>query len=130
MDRTNVVTVRLTDDEHETLKALADRDGLSFSDVLRRLLKLREAEVAKPRRRSAAKSRGGVEGVFHRHLAAETIVHDMATQNQLMRLDGVVALPLGAEIELVEPNVNARVMRVRLLCNEPATVCLDVHVPD
>jgi hypothetical protein len=56
-----------------------------------------------------------------------------------MRVEGVVILPIGAEIELVDPNVKARVVGVRLLAGfpprddregRPAHVCLDVEVPE
>lgn len=65
--------------------------------------------------------------------AAEyTIVFDMRTQRQVMRIPGVVVLPVGAEIELMIPDVNVTVQRVRLLaCSDkvPAHVSLDVEVP-
>jgi hypothetical protein len=66
-------------------------------------------------------------------LRQETFVHDRARNEQIMRIQGVVVLPVGAEIELVTPNVNATVVGVRLLAGSdhvPVAVCLDVEVPD
>ena len=129
------MTVRLTDEEHTLLGKLAERDGLSQSDVLRQLLKTRAAEVAKPKKRLVAtfgspSAAGETLWMAHRQVAAETLVHNLATNQPLMRLDGRVVLPVGAEIELSNPSSSARVMRVRLLATEPATICLDVHVPE
>lgn len=71
-------------------------------------------------------------------LDGRTLIFDRKRNMQVMRLDGVVVLPVGAEIELVEPNVNARVTGVRLLAGKPTTDesegfpasgCLDVEVP-
>jgi hypothetical protein len=62
-----------------------------------------------------------------------TVVHDRKRNMQVMRVQGVVVLPVGAEIELTNPNANATVTGVRLLAsggNVPAHVCLDVEVPD
>ena len=134
-ERSNVVTVRLTDEEHELLGKLAERDGLSQSDVLRQLLKTRASEVVKPRKRlvstlGSSSSPSEMHWMAHRQLAGRTIVHNLATNQPLMQLEGAVILPVGAEIELGSPRVSARVMRVRLLADEPATVCLDVHVPE
>ena len=65
--------------------------------------------------------------------AAEyTIVFDMRTQRQVIRMPGLVVLPVGAEIELMIPDVNVKVQRVRLLsCSDKVPVCvsLDVEVP-
>ena len=66
-------------------------------------------------------------------LRPETFVHDRARNLQVMRIQGVVPLPIGAEIELVNPNVNATVVGVRLLAGSahvPVAVCLDVDVPE
>ena len=66
-------------------------------------------------------------------LRPETFVHDRARNEQVMRIQGVVVLPIGAEIELVNPNVNATVVGVRLLAGSehvPVAVCLDVEVPE
>ncbi|HZH74532.1 MAG TPA: hypothetical protein VEY88_00780 [Archangium sp.] len=65
-------------------------------------------------------------------LEGRTLVFDRERNMQVMRIDGVVVLPIGAEIELTQPNVNARVTGVRLLAGGPGTptaVCLDVEVP-
>ena len=62
-----------------------------------------------------------------------TIVMDRARQEVVMRIEGVVILPVGSIIELTEPNVDATVIAVRLLAaNEriPTRVCLDVEVPE
>jgi hypothetical protein len=72
-------------------------------------------------------------------LGGETLVFDRKRNMQVFRLDGAVVLPIGAEVELVEPNVNAKVVGIRLLAGRPATpadegypmvVCLDVEVPE
>ncbi len=66
-------------------------------------------------------------------LRPETFVHDRARNEQVMRIQGVVVLPIGAEIELVNPHVSATVVGVRLLAgsaNVPVAVCLDVDVPE
>lgn len=65
-------------------------------------------------------------------LGSWTAIHDRARNLQVMRIQGVVVLPVGAEVELVDPNVNAKVVGVRLLAGTnrfPAHVCLDVDVP-
>ena len=66
-------------------------------------------------------------------LRPETFVHDRARNQQIMRIQGVVPLPIGAEIELYDPNVTATVVGVRLLAGSahvPVVVCLDVEVPE
>jgi hypothetical protein len=66
-------------------------------------------------------------------LRPETFVHDRARNRQIMRIQGVVPLPIGAEIELYDPNVKATVIGVRLLAGSahvPVVVCLDVDVPE
>ena len=65
-------------------------------------------------------------------LRGKTLVFDRERQRQVMWIVGVVVLPIGAEVELMEPNVNAEVVGVRLLAatkSDPAAVCLDVRVP-
>ena len=65
-------------------------------------------------------------------LGGFTVVHDRNRNRQVMRIRGVVVLPVGAEVELTEPNVNAVVEGVRLLAGSntlPVHVCLDVKVP-
>lgn len=62
-----------------------------------------------------------------------TVIHDRVSNRQVMRIRGVVALPVGAEIELTDPNVSAEVTGVRLLAGTdsfPAAICLDVKVPE
>ena len=66
-------------------------------------------------------------------LRPETFVYDRARNRQIMRIQGVVLLPIGAQIELVSPNVHATVVGVRLLAGSehvPVVVCLDVDVPE
>jgi hypothetical protein len=66
-------------------------------------------------------------------LRPETFVHDRARNRQIMRIQGVIPLPIGAEIELYDPNVRATVVGVRLLAGSahvPVVVCLDVDVPE
>ena len=66
-------------------------------------------------------------------LRLETFVHDRVRNRQIMRIQGVVPLPIGAEIELYDPNVRATVVGVRLLAGSahvPVVVCLDVEVPE
>ena len=66
-------------------------------------------------------------------LRPETFVHDRVRNRQIMRIQGVVPLPIGAEIELYDPNVRATVVGVRLLAGSahvPVVVCLDVDVPE
>ncbi len=65
-------------------------------------------------------------------LDAVTIVHDRARDRQVMRIQGSVVLPVGAEIELTDPNLTATVTGIRLLAGDAFTaahVCLDVEVP-
>ena len=62
-----------------------------------------------------------------------TMVVDRARQEVVMRIEGVVVLPVGSIVELTDPNVDATVVAVRLLAgNEriPMRVCLDVEVPE
>lgn len=66
-------------------------------------------------------------------LAPHTVVFDRKLQVVIMRLHGVVTLPIGADIELVETKSYARVTGVRLLASvgdAPATLCLDVEAID
>ena len=67
-----------------------------------------------------------------RELGPITFVHDRARNVQILQIKGVVVLPIGAEVELTNPNVNAVVTGVRLLAGNdrlPVHVCLDVDVP-
>src|SRR5215207_11298278 len=66
-------------------------------------------------------------------LRTDTFVHDRARNRQIMRIQAVVPLPIGTEIELYDPNVTATVVGVRLLAGSthvPVVVCLDVEVPE
>jgi hypothetical protein len=66
-------------------------------------------------------------------LEGHTVVHDVVTNRAFMTIDGIVVLPVGAEIQLASPNANARIIGLRLLPgldHNPVTVCLDVTVPD
>jgi hypothetical protein len=66
-------------------------------------------------------------------LAPHTVVFDRKLQVAIMRLHGVVTLPIGAEIELVASKSYARVTGVRLLASvgdAPAMLCLDVDAID
>ena len=62
-------------------------------------------------------------------VGGETVVFDKARNVKVMTLRGVVVLPAGARVVLMDPNVEATVIGVRLLAavdDSPATVCLDV----
>lgn len=48
-----------------------------------------------------------------------TVIHDRERNRQVMRVQGVVVLPVGAEVELMYPNVKATVIGVRLLARRP-----------
>ena len=67
-------------------------------------------------------------------LATRTLIFDNKTSQQILWIDGVVVLPIGATVELTKPNLPATVVGVRLLAGlpggPPAMVCLDVNVPD
>lgn len=65
-------------------------------------------------------------------LSGRTLIFNLAEEEQICWLDQVLVLPVGSEIELMEPTVNAKVVRVRLLAGDDRverTVCLDVSVP-
>lgn len=66
-------------------------------------------------------------------LAGETVIHDVDRNEAIAKLTSVLVLPVGSEVELVNPNINATVVRVRLLAaaseTHPVTVCLDVKLP-
>src|SRR5690348_13622721 len=57
-------------------------------------------------------------------LRPETFVYDRTRNLQIMRIQGVVPLPIGAQIELVAPNVHATVVGVRLLEGVYEVPCL------
>lgn len=67
-------------------------------------------------------------------ILGQTLVNDLKNSRQLLWIDGVLVLPVGAEIELLNPNVSAKVVRVRLLApalpQNTVRVCLDVEVPE
>ena len=63
-------------------------------------------------------------------LAPQTLVYSRTHKVEVMRLHGVVTLPIGAEIEMLEPKGSLRVTGVRLLASvgdAPAMLCLDVE---
>ncbi len=65
-------------------------------------------------------------------LGGYTVVFDRKRNLQVMRVQGVIVLPVGAEIELMDPAINAKIVGIRLLAggeDVAAHVCLDVEVP-
>jgi hypothetical protein len=62
-------------------------------------------------------------------LGPRTLVHDRTSNRQVMWIAGVVVLPIGAQVELGEPNENVTVVGVRWLAGDPGVVCIDVEVP-
>ena len=121
-ERDTVITVRLSADERALLAKHADRDGVSASDVLRGML-LREWAERRPEWAPRGQRIGDIEV---RRFAPYTLLFDKEHGGSFMRIAGIVPLPLNAEIELVDPNVSVRVVRVRLLAGDPAVLCLDV----
>jgi len=65
-------------------------------------------------------------------LGETTVIHDRKRNIAIMTIEGVVVLPIGAEVELINPNLNATVVGVRLLApwDGKVHVCLDVDVPE
>ena len=62
-------------------------------------------------------------------LEGRTCVMDRVTQDELLWVDGVAVLPVGAVVQLGNPNRNATVTGIRLWAGpERATVFLDVDV--
>lgn len=66
-------------------------------------------------------------------LEKQTVVFDLETNGPILRLDGILVLPVGSVIELPDPYSYARVESVRLLTpGGPAMpgmqVCLDCRV--
>ena len=64
-----------------------------------------------------------------------TVIFNLSSNKPLLRIDGVLVLPVGSEIELPVPqSKNLRVERVRLLTpaspSEGVAVCLDVRLED
>ena len=64
-----------------------------------------------------------------RGLDSRTLVFDRARNQPVLWLQGVLVLPVGALIELTDPDAQAYVVGVRLLAGKPMTLCLDVEVP-
>lgn len=128
-ERTQVLPLRLTEEEREGLAALAEQDGMSQSDVLRQMLR---ARLAQPKAQKKARGKGDrLQGrVEEVQLSGRTLVFDRASNEPFMRLSGLLPLPIGAEIELVKPTGTALVTRVRLLAGSPTTLCLDVVRPE
>jgi hypothetical protein len=65
-------------------------------------------------------------------LDGRTLIMDAVTQHQVMWIDGVVSLPVGAVIQLGPPNVDAPVVAVRLQAGKntrSALLVLEVEVP-
>ncbi len=64
------------------------------------------------------------------NLGSYTLIHDKDDGRAVMRLNGVVVLPVGAHIELVKPDEYAYMVGVRLLApdaeDNAVYVCLDV----
>ncbi|HVC79674.1 MAG TPA: hypothetical protein VNL35_04130 [Chloroflexota bacterium] len=60
-----------------------------------------------------------------------TLIFDRQRQRPVLCLLGVLPLPVGAEIELSDPNLSATVVQVRLVVGgeRGATLHLDVSVP-
>jgi len=68
----------------------------------------------------------------HLTMDTRTLVWDVTNNRQLMWIDGVIMPPIGTVLELAEPNVDARVVGIRLGAvdeNHPLTVTVDVNVP-
>ena len=68
----------------------------------------------------------------HVELADYTVVHDLETNQSFMQLRGVVVRPVGSWIELLNPNIDVQVERIRLLAERgtgASAVCLDVRLP-
>jgi hypothetical protein len=69
-------------------------------------------------------------GVVKRELVGRTLIFVPEHAGQVMEIDGVVVLPVGAEIELTKPEIiTYRVTKVRVLAGSetgPVQVCLDV----
>jgi hypothetical protein len=64
-------------------------------------------------------------------LHPETIVLDRDGV-EVLRIKGVVPLPIGATVQLSTSEVDVKVIGVRLLCapeGQPAVLCLEVEVP-
>jgi len=62
-----------------------------------------------------------------------TLVLDTKTNQRVLWLKGIVALPVGSVVQLGDPNADATVTGIRLLAgpkDHPAIVVLDVEVPD
>lgn len=73
------------------------------------------------------------DGFSKYDVAGTTVIHDVDRDQAIAELTSVLVLPVGSEVELVNPNINATVVRVRLLAaptpDATVTVCLDVKLP-
>ena len=77
----------------------------------------------------------GYRKIERRKLANQTVVQDRKNNRPIMIIEGVVVLPIGAAINLINPNVDAIVVSVRLLPQSEnslieVAVCLEVEVPE
>ncbi|WAM23838.1 hypothetical protein [Myxococcus sp. NMCA1] len=72
-------------------------------------------------------------------LPSQTLVFDRKRQRNIAWLNGLVSLPVGTEIELVNPNITAVVTGNRLFLGHPGGdshaalptgMCIDVEVPE
>ena len=63
-------------------------------------------------------------------LGSRTVIHDKDENIAVMRINGIVVMPVGTRIELVKPDRDVYVVGVRLLAPDPEDgavyVCLDV----
>ena len=60
-------------------------------------------------------------------LAARTLVYDKLRSSQVMWLDGLVVPPVGATVELTDPNADATVVSIRLVAGDQTTDAVHVH---
>ena len=68
----------------------------------------------------------------HRRLDPRTLIFDHKTDQQVMWIDGILPLPVGATIHLTHSTVDAVVVAIRLLPGSDqtaVTLCLHVAVP-
>ena len=77
----------------------------------------------------------GWRKIEERKLANQTVVHDLNGNRAIMMINGVVVLPIGAEIQLTHPHISVTVESVRLLAGsltdlDEVVVCLEVRVPE
>jgi hypothetical protein len=70
--------------------------------------------------------------VLHRDLDNRTLVFDRSENREVMWIDKLLALPIGAEIELDDSGLRAKVVSVRLVAgtaSRPMVLRLDVEAP-